>query len=194
MPRPLSSKPLGGPTEQSYMKAIINYYGRTVKSIGIKSIVLSLVVGLGLTGVSLRYIEFQMAPFSEEAGIITRGFPHPILKSGPFYAGYVGALAKEGGKEYFMNAPGAFTNPRIYAPGIIANIVFYIGLVITFSFLFNYRASLFSSASEAINKYGRLLGSARIFIIIIFWFFIFLLLLNSYAIFTYAVLGIDIVL
>ena len=176
---------------QKYPFRIIN--NKKTDNNCIRNIVISLVIGLCLTGVSYLFIDFTMVPYSEEAGLLRRGFPHPMVKSGPFYAGYLGTLAREGGREYLMNATGAFWNPQPYIPGIFANIAFYI-LLVSSSFFLHSKRTIFSGfVSEWHSKYGILKASARLLLFAAIFLLTILLVRYTYAIFTNGILGIDIV-
>jgi hypothetical protein len=115
---------------------------------------------------SLDYYDYDMV--SEEAAIAFRGFPYPMLISkSVFYGGYVGQIAREGGSEYIREAAGGEDNYRLFAPGLVANIMIY-GVVTSLIVALNLnRDFLIGHAIAAPRDNGSLIGSVQITLVII---------------------------
>jgi hypothetical protein len=114
-----------------------------------KRFFLLVIIGTVAAMISMLNVDFRMLERSEEAAVAIWGFPFPMVETGPFYAGYVGIPANQGGAQYIWYSQGAFQNPHIHVIGVILNATFYTVIFLSVVFLNNQRARF----QRAIRRY-----------------------------------------
>ena len=125
-------------------------------------LVLFPLVGICAAVASLLYVDFRMLDHSEEAGIASWGIPFPMVETGPFYAGYLGIPARQGGARYIRNAMGALQNPMVHSLGVFLNIAFYFTLPLAVMKLAKRRRQVFGVLVACLKESGLLGGLASL--------------------------------
>ena len=96
-----------------------------------KKLTNKLIISLILLLISLASFNWQIDDPSGqlEAGAVYWGFPLPWIKTGPFYAGYLGEYIKRVGVVQILDE-GGLSQPRPLLIGLILDLVFYLGVVL----------------------------------------------------------------